>query len=405
MSYMSLSTHVKRWAYYGFANHSYQVVYVAFILPIFFAGAFARYHFALSAWGFATGVSTILGVVLAIVLGNYADKTDKLRVYKISIILTCVGMCAMAFSTRLPLAMYILFIITNALFIWSLALYDSILPHVSDWSTVYEYGGFSWGFGYVGGIASLIIALILQYFTGAYSMWVFLSVPAFYIIFSIYSLSGLESISFNEPLRPSLSEKRSAELEYPNTPILSVSRKVILFIGYWLISECVTVILIFDATYLSGEMHFSALKVGVVFLFVQLIGFPATWYGGRLERRFSGLTLLGVTILLWGIAIGLVTVFNVGVFGLIVALCLMGLSIGNTQSYMRSQFATFVPKKESGLQFGVYSFVSEAAVIVGPVIYGFASDTLNSQKLPLIGLFVLMLVGYALVWKITSVNK
>src|ERR1035438_397345 len=93
---MSLTTHVKRWAYYGFANHSYQVVYLTFILPIFFSTAFTKYHFALSAWGFATGISTVCGVVLAVVFGKYADTHDKLRVYKTSITLTALGMCAMA---------------------------------------------------------------------------------------------------------------------------------------------------------------------------------------------------------------------------------------------------------------------------------------------------------------------
>lgn len=402
---MSLTKNVRRWAFYGFANHSYQVVYVAFILPIFFSNFFVRYSIGLSAWGVATGVSTVLGIILALFFGKYADKNNKHTVYAWSIFITAFSMYAMAVASMYSiLVLYFLFIITNALFIWSLALYDSILPHVSDTSTVYEYGGFAWGFGYLGGIVSLILALIFQYFFGTYSFIVFLSVPVFYILFSMYSLAGLKNVSFNSEnvtQTEQLGKIQSTRESVAPTQALSIQNKIVLFVGYWLISECVTVIGLFAATYLSGEMHFSTLQVGIAFLGLQLIAFPSTWYGGKLARKYNTLYLLGGTILGWGLALTILVFFHLGFVGLGIAIFLMGLVYGNSQSYLRSQYATLIKKSESGFQFGIYSFVSEAAVIVGPIVYGIASDRLHSQKLPLIGLFVLMVTGFYLVWIIT----
>src|SRR6185369_3213697 len=110
---------------------------------------------------------------------------------------------------------------------------------------------------------------------------------------------------------------------------------------------------------------------------------PATWNGGVLTKKYNSLKLLGITIILWGIALIAFVVLHIGILGIALAIIILGLVYGNSQSYLRSQYATVISTNESGFQFGLYSFVSEAAVIVGPVIYGYASDKLHSQKLPL----------------------
>ncbi len=272
---MALPQKVKRWAFYNFANHSYQLGYVAFLLPVFFSTVLLSKGFSLGAWGVANGVSTVIGVVIAIVVGRYSDRHSKLTAFRWSVACTFAGMAAVALLSAFPSWwMFGAFIATNAFLIWSISLSDSILPHVSEGKTSYEYGGFAWGLGYAGGAASLLVILALQKFTGDNSLAVFLSVPIFYAIFSWYSLAGLAGESFKEP---------EAAVK---TVFISKRNKGILLLGYWFISECVTVISLFAALYLSGEMHFSELQVGIAFLFIQIVGFPATWIGGRLVKYY-----------------------------------------------------------------------------------------------------------------------
>jgi UMF1 family MFS transporter len=130
------------------------------------------------------------------------------------------------------------------------------------------------------------------------------------------------------------------------------------------------------------------------------VGFPATWLGGRLVRRYSSLKLLGWNILIWGLALAFFLSSRGSLLALAVAIFLMGLVYGNTQSYLRSQYSTIIEKSESGFQFGIYSIMSEAAVFIGPIVYGYASDALHSQKIPMFFLFGFMVLGYGLIWKI-----
>jgi len=389
---MKFPKSILRWAYYDFANSAYLLIYPSFLLPVFFSTVLLNHGYSLGAWGFANAIATIMGVFLAILIGKFSDKTSKFQAFKWSIIISFFGMVAISLAIKYALNyVYVIYILTDAVFILSLSLSDSILPHVSNKENAYEYSGFAWGFGYVGGILALIIAIILQKITGDdYSPLVFLSTAIFYIIFSMYSLSGLKDVQLNEQ-PPIVKDMKISKLN-----------KFLLFLGYWFISEGITVMLLFFTIYMSQEFGFSNMQIGVAILVVQLIAFPATWYGGYLTRKFDVLNLLGFTILLWGIAIFFLVV-NVGMIGLIIFLIAGSLAIGNTQSYLRSQYSNIIERSESGFQFGLFSIVSEAAVFVGPIIYGYGSDYFKSQKIPLVILYITMMIGFVLIWK--SVKK
>ncbi|MEN9561075.1 MAG: hypothetical protein RIQ56_348 [Candidatus Parcubacteria bacterium] len=379
---------VWHWAFYDFANSAYLLIYGSFLLPVYFSTVLITHGGSLSAWGLVNGLSTLLGVALAILLGRYADRHNRFTAFRWSIIASFIGMAGLsAVISWKPAAVPLMYILANSFFILSLSLSDSILPYLATGHESYERSGFAWGFGYLGGALSLLITVVLQRFTSTFSSLVFFAVAIFYVLFSLYALSGLKSVPLNEPPPP---VKISA---------LSRKKKALLLFGYWLISESVTVIFLFISIYLSRELHLSTGGIGLLFLVVQLIAFPATWMGGKLARRGNVLMLLGLTIVSLGAALMLL-ILPTGKLGLAALTLLGGLSIGNSQSLLRAQYSTVIHKSESGYQFGLYSLISEGAVFIGPIFFGLASDALGSQKIPLFILFGMMVVGYVLVTRV-----
>lgn len=382
---MRIPKYLWRWAFYDFANSAYVLIYSSFLLPVYFSTVLLSQGYSLSTWGFANGLSTVIGVTLAIVVGHHADVHDRFRAFAWSIVATFLGMMGVAAAVAYqPSSLFALFVAANSAFILSLSLSDSILPYVAERSASYAYSGFAWGFGYLGGIASLLMVLALQRVTGEYSFTVFASVALFYAVFSAYALHGLRALSLNE--------RAPAQ----TTSSFTVREQTLLLFGYWLISECITVILLFYSIFLSQELGLSNTTIGLLLLVVQLIAFPATWYGGVLARGKRSMLILGGTIACWGLAIALLLVHS-GWLGLGLITVLGGLAVGNSQSILRAQYATLIDRRSSGFQFGMYSVVSEGAVFIGPILYGAASDALHSQKIPLIVLFLMMVAGYILI--------
>lgn len=388
---MNLPSAVKRWGFYDFANSSYVLIFQSFLLPVYFSSVLANRGYSLSSWGIANGLSTLFGVFLSIGVGSYADKHNRLRAFKWTVAGSFLGMCLLAFAVKYsPDHVFYLYVAANTLFIVALSLSDSILPYLASENDAYRYSGFAWGFGYLGGITSLIVVMGLQSATGEYSPPVFLSVAFFYLFFSLYALSGLRKLELNQ--RP---------VDEPKGFRVPRNKKVVLLVGYWLVSECITVIILFYSIYAAIELKLSSTVIAITLLAVQLIAFPATWYGGRLARTSNVLYWLGLSVALWGVVI-ILLILNLGMVGLAFIVILTGLIIGNSQSYLRAQYSTFVDRSESGLQFGIYSFISQAAVFIGPIVYGFFSDYLQSQKIPLVALFLLMLLGYLLIYIVTK---
>lgn len=389
---MAIPKSIWRWAFYDFANSAYLLMYPTVLLPVIFAMIFKDTGYSLGMWGIANALATLIGVFISLLIGKYSDKHGKFQAFKWSIIVSFIGMMAIALAVKYWMGgLFYLYVFTEAVFILSLSLSDSILPHVAEKDDAYEYSGFAWGFGYLGGVASLIIAIILQkVLADEYHPLVFASTAIFYLIFSIYSLRGLKEVKMNEsaPTKPTI--------------FMTKLQKFFLLLGYWFISEGISVIVLFIGIYLSQEMDFSTMQIGIMFLLIQLIAFPATLYGGKLAKQFNTLKLLGWSIFFWGISI-LFLVFNIGIGGLILIVFTGAMAIGNSQSYLRAQYANLIERSESGYQFGIYTIVSEASVFIGPIAYGFASDYFHSQKIPLLILFGTMVVGYILI--ITVVRR
>lgn len=382
------------WAFYDFANSSYVLIYQAFLLPVYFTTVLVTFGFDKASWGLANGLSTLIGLFFAIIAGSYSDKSDRLRIFKVLIYLSALGMLLVSFLVWiLPPAVFYIYIITNSFFIATISLSDSLLTFIADKGKTNEFSGFAWGWGYLGGIVCLFGVMAIQAFTNEFSPLTFAFVGLFYLGISLFVLRGLGASK--EIFR---AEKQNIAEKKKITPI----NKLLLLIGYWLISESITVIILFFSIYASQELKLDSQKIGLILLVVQIIGIVTTWFGGRLADKYNTLTLLGLSIAGWIIVI-LLLVFAANFTGLIFVTILTGLVIGNSQSYLRSQFAQIVNKYEAGFQFGLFSVASQAAVVVGPILHGYLSDYLGSQKTPMLIMIFFLVIGFVVI--LISLNR
>lgn len=400
---MKVSKTTSSWAFYDFANSSYVLIYQSFLLPVFFSTVLASQGVSLASWGLVNGVSTVLGVILAVLAGKYADKNERLHVLKKMIWLAFFGMAALSFSIT-DAKQYIpyIFIFTNAIFIATISISDSILTFISrNEKDTFGNSGFGWGFGYVGGIICLVMVLVLQKRIGEYAPGVFLSVAIFYIAFSLFSMNGMRGLNLNA----STPEDR-APLKH-----LSKINKLILLTGFWLIAESITITILFYSIYASSELKLNSDEIAKTLLIIQVIAFPATWFGGKLgeSKKYSWANhgnLLGITIGIW---IGLILYLSFAardLNDLYIVAVLTGLVIGNSQSYMRSFYSMVVDKGIAGEEFGFYAIITQAAVLIGAWGYGYASDLLGSQRVPMVVVTLFMLIGYILIkWTLSIQNK
>jgi UMF1 family MFS transporter len=390
------------WAWYDFANSSYALIFQSFLLPVFFAKVLEAHGYQLAAWGFVNGLSTLIGVILAIAAGTYADNNERLKIFAGLIFGTFafMGLLSWAVSSAVE---YVpgLFVVVNALFIASVSVSDSILPFIStDTNKTIANSGYATGFGYLGGLLCLFMVLGLQELLGDYSSWVFFSVAVFYVLCSGYSLHGLKRASLNVR-----GEEKTTLADY-----IEVKSIGGLFLGFWLITEAITVTVLFYSIYASTELKLSSSDIAYTLVFIQSIAFFATWFAGQLPTASGSkiwrdpVSLLGVSILIW---IVLILYLSLGVRTLgelYIVAGLGGLVVGNTPSLVRSLYAVTIDKRIAGRSFGIYSVTTKAATLIGTMAYGYAADILGSQRIPMLFVAAGMVLGFVVV-KLSLVNR
>src|SRR5207253_2860843 len=95
----------------------------------------------------------------------------------------------------------------------------------------------------------------------------------------------------------------------------------ILLLGYLMISDCVSAIILFASIYGSNVLHLSDRTIGSWLLGIQLLAFPNTYLVSSLTRPLGTVRTLGICVLIWVTVIFLmITQTHPGIFGVVAVL-------------------------------------------------------------------------------------
>jgi MFS transporter, UMF1 family len=172
-----------------------------------------------------------------------------------------------------------------------------------------------------------------------------------------------------------------------------------LLLGYLLISDCISAIILFTSIYASNSLHLSDRAIGGWLLLTQLLAFPFTFLVSSLTRRLGIVRTLAACVGIWLLVLVLLIQTKVAVFGLIALLT--SLVIGTTQSLTRAQYSVYVAPLRASEMFGWYSIATESASIAAPIVFGIISGLFHSQRVAMGALALPLLAGLVLVWKST----
>ena len=151
-------------ALYDFANSAFTTIVITFIFATYFAKQIAPNPIlGQSYWGWAIGATGVLVAIIGPILGSFADKKNYTEFFIKLFTIMCITLTALLWFSK-PSEKYLLFtliIVASANFFYELSLifYNSILKRISDSNNLGKSSGFSFAFGYIGGILILIICI------------------------------------------------------------------------------------------------------------------------------------------------------------------------------------------------------------------------------------------------------
>ncbi len=386
----NISKEIWGFSFYDFANSAYLLIFGTLLFPIYFKETvFKGASKGDLYWGLLLSSSVLLATLIGPLIGHLADITNRWKLFSLVILFVFLGEVAISifvsFSKISPFYFSILFILTNCFYILSVTLYNSFIFLVSNKKNRGLISAFSWGFGYLGGTSCFIIVLLYSGGKIETSYQVFFITAIFYLLFSAISLSWLPKRTNNIPHK---------ENKFPYQELIN-KKMIILLLGFWFINESIVTITFFVALFGRGTLNLNISTIGILFLIVQVVAFPATWFMGYLSKKYGEVKVIKLTIYIWAIVLIGLSMSN-SLLQLVILSLISAFVIGSTQALMRAYYANLHKECISGSAFGIYAVITRTSAIVGPIIFGFVSEMSGSQRVAILSVLLPLLIGYLL---------
>jgi len=407
---------LRAWAMYDWANSAFATTVMAAVLPIYYvqvAGNTIPSNVALAYWGYTASIALIIIVAISPVLGAVADYVGAKKTFLAAFMLLGVA-ATFGLSFVGPgewIGASVFYILGNIGFTGSIVFYASLLPHIASDSELDRVAAGGWAVGYVGGGLLLVInaAMLIRpdlFGLGdqaAASRAAFASVAAWWALFSIPLFRHVaEPPRRIDPTEEGLAMNPVAagfhRLGQTLGEIREYRQLVLFLAAFFFYTDGIGTIIKMATAY-GSQIGIGTEDLIGALLVVQFVGIPFTFAFGALADRIGGKN---------GILIALGVYAGISVFGYFVEEAwhfwvlafAVGTVQGGAQSLSRGLFASMIPRARSSEFFAFFSVFEKAAGILGPILFGFASQATGTGRFGILAVVFFFLAGIVILRRV-----
>lgn len=405
------------WAMYDFANSGYTTVVITAVFAAYFVGGVAgNADWATFAWTAALSVSYAIVMFGMPALGAYADlHAAKKRLLGWTTLGCVLATAALGAVGPGDVALAVLLIIlSNTFFSVGEALIAAFLPELARPRDMGKVSGWGWGLGYAGGMLALGLSLAYVLSAQARQVGADEFVPVtLWITAVLYGAAALVTFALlRERAVPSaLAASRALSVwdawRASMAQLRSTLRRASDYRDFlWLLAcaACyqagVSVAIALSAIYAESVIGFEKQETMFLIFALNIAAMAGALAFGHLQDRIGHRVALALTLLGW-IATCALAATSQTKADFWWAAGVAGLCMGSSQSAGRAMAALLAPPAQSAEFFGLWSFATRLAAVIGPLSYGAITwATGGDQRTAIVWTTVFFVAGLALLWPV-----
>jgi UMF1 family MFS transporter len=399
------------WCLYDWANSAFAAIVLSFVFaPYFLEQVAADPVRGQAQWGFAISGSAAAVALLSPILGAFADRSGRRRLWlggcSLVAILATFGLWWVAPGTQSLVAALLLLAVGNAAFEIGYVFYNALLPAVAPPGKTGRVSGFGWGAGYFGSLASLgvVYALLIAPdpplfgLDQAMAEPLRLAAPVAALWFLVFAapilLFGPHEAPTREPARRIVAEGLRdlwATLKaLPRMPSIAWFLAAHMFY-----IDAVNTLFVFGPLVAKGAFGFTdAEMLGFGVTVMAAAGVGAIGFGSVEDRVGAKPVIVLSIVVLAGLSISIAFLQSKSaMWGLSLVLALF---FGPVQASSRSLMARLAPAEMQTKLFGLYALAGRATGPLGAALVGWATLATGSQKAGIAVVAVAFALGLAL---------
>ncbi|RUR69815.1 MFS transporter [Variovorax guangxiensis] len=396
------------WAMYDFANSGYTTVVITAVFAAYFVGGIAKgAPWAAFAWTAALSTSYAIVMLTMPAIGAWADmRAAKKRVLVLATLGCVFATAALSVTPSfsgaggVALAMALI-IVSNAFYSYGESLTGAFLPELATAEGMGKVSGWGWAFGYVGGMLALGICLAYVLWSQSKGLPAAHFVPVTMLITAaIYGFAACATFA----LLPERAQPRAAGNEQGAwQQLLATYRQARAYRDFMWLLACtvcyqggVAVAITLAAIYAEQVIGFVASETMVLIFVLNIAASLGAFGFGYVQDRIGHKVSLAGTLVAW-IAVCVIAALVTTKGGFWWAATIAGLAMGSSQSAGRAMTGYLAPPKQLAEFFGLWTFATRLASIVGPLSFGAITwMTGGNQRIAILSTTVLFVAGLLL---------
>ncbi len=398
-------------ALYDFANSAFTTIIITFIFSTYFAKQIAPNPvLGQSYWGWAIGITGILVAIAGPLIGGYADKKNCTELFIKLFTIICIILTSLLWFSK-PTEKYLLYtliIVALANFFYELSLifYNSILKRISKSENLGKSSGFAFAFGYIGGIAILIVCI--KIFIDNDTLPFGLSkenseniratsilVALWYLIFSIPFLISLKKKVRNK-IETSVSNMKKIKDLVWNKGLNNLGK---FLLARMLYADGLNAIIIMGGIFAVGVFNLEIKDLLVLSVLMNITAFIGAIVGGYANDRFSSKYVIIFSLLGLILSSAIILFIKTKIFFLIFA-AINGFFIGPVQSASRVFITKSINEDNQASGFGLFALSGKLTSFIGPLLVSTITYISNSQRIGFSSAIILLLIGLLILLKV-----
>ncbi|NHH99433.1 MFS transporter [Oceanimonas sp. MB9] len=394
------------WALYDWANSTFATTVLAGFFPVLFKQYWAGEMAAAQStfWlGLFSSAASLLVMLMSPWLGAVADrrgaKKRLLLLFTLIGVLPTLGLFWAGEGQWLLAAL--LFAAASVGFFGGLTFYDALLVDVAAPQESDRVSAWGYALGYLGG--GLLFALNVLMATQP--EWFGLTSATQAVKVSFVMVAAWWTL-FALPLFLWVKERPASASDGTGfAALLAILRRAVktpgvltFLIAYWLYIDGVHTIIRMAVDF-GMALGFASNSLIVALLLVQFVAFPAAVAFGYLSEYIGTKRAIYLGLLVYAlVTAGGYAMQTEGQFFLLAGA--IGLVQGGVQALSRSFYARLIPADQAGAYFGLFNMIGKFAAVLGPLLVGVVALVSGSNRLSILSLLVLFVLGAVLLARV-----
>ncbi len=414
---------INGWAMYDWANSVYSLVITSSIFPIFYenitsekvevlGGTFlntALYSYTLS-------ISFLIVALISPLLSGIADYAGKKKAFmKFFCYLggtACMGLYF--FSADHLLIGLVMVALAGIGFSGSQVFYNAYLPEIASVERQDEVSARGFALGYIGSVILLVINLSMimnpEMFgledDGTPARISFVMVGLWWMGFAQISFNRLPDNVYGRSVKGTVLHKGYLELRKVWIELKATSRLKRYLIAFFVFNMGVQTVMYMAVSFAKKEidgMPDSGLIISI--LIIQVIAVLGAYLFSFLSSRFSNITALIVSVLIW-VSVCYIAYIIHTPYQFYALAALVGLVMGGIQSLSRSTYSKFLPETiDHASYFSFYDVCDKLGIVMGTFAFGFIYELTGNLRNSALTLGLFFLIGLILLFLVPKKER